>query len=35
VVFWQEDTGDETGRWMSQPFEGGDSEPFLEGVPDG
>jgi dipeptidyl aminopeptidase/acylaminoacyl peptidase len=35
VVFWQEDSGDETGRWMAQPFEGGPSTPLLEGVPDG
>jgi dienelactone hydrolase len=32
VIFWQEDTGDETGRWLAQPWEGGGSEPFLEGV---
>ncbi|MGZ8571119.1 MAG: alpha/beta fold hydrolase [Actinomycetota bacterium] len=32
VVFWQEDTGDETGRWLLQPFEGGGDEPFLEGI---
>ena len=25
VVFWQEDTGDETGRWLTQAFEGGGS----------
>lgn len=35
VVFWQEDTGDETGRWMRQPFEGGASEPLLVDVPVG
>jgi dienelactone hydrolase len=35
VLFWQEDTGDETGRWLMQAFEGGGSEPFLEGVPVG
>jgi dipeptidyl aminopeptidase/acylaminoacyl peptidase len=35
VVFWQEDSGDETGRWMGQAFGGGRSEPLLEGVPDG
>jgi dienelactone hydrolase len=35
VLFWQEDTGDETGRWLSQPFEGGSSVPFLDGVPVG
>ena len=35
VVFWQEDTGDETGRWLAQPWEGGGAEPFLDGVPTG
>ncbi len=35
IVYWQEDTGDETGRWLLQPFEGGGSEPFLEEVPVG
>jgi dienelactone hydrolase len=35
VLFWQEDTGDETGRWLMQAFEGGGAEPFLDGVPVG
>jgi len=35
VVFWQEDTGDETGTWLVQPFEAGGSEPFIAGVPRG
>src|SRR5262245_34635386 len=35
VVFWQEDTGDETGRWLAQPWEGGGAEPFLDGIPTG
>jgi dipeptidyl aminopeptidase/acylaminoacyl peptidase len=35
AIFWQEDTGDETGAWIAQPFEGGGSEPFLEGAPRG
>jgi len=35
VVFWQEDTGDETGRWLVQPFGGGETEPFVEGLPVG
>ncbi len=35
VVFWQEDSGDEMGRWMAQPFARGASEPLLEGVPEG
>src|SRR5215210_2820604 len=35
VLFWQEETGDETGAWLAQPFEGRGSEPFLTGVPRG
>ena len=35
VLFWQEDTGDETGRWLVQAFEGGGAEPFLDEVPVG
>jgi dipeptidyl aminopeptidase/acylaminoacyl peptidase len=35
VLFWQEDTGDETGRWLVQPFEGGPTELYLEDVPVG
>ena len=35
VLFWQEDTGDETGRWLRQGFEGGGSEPLFEGLPVG
>ena len=34
-MFWQEDTGDETGRWLVQPFEGGETVPFLDGLPVG
>jgi dipeptidyl aminopeptidase/acylaminoacyl peptidase len=33
VVFWQEDTGDETGRWLSGAWEGGGAEPFIAGLP--
>jgi dipeptidyl aminopeptidase/acylaminoacyl peptidase len=35
VIFWQEDTGDETGRWMVRAWEEGGAEPFVEGVPTG
>ncbi len=35
AIFWQEDTGDETGAWIARPFEGGGSEPFLDGAPRG
>ena len=35
-VLWFEDaTGDESGRWLVQPFDGGDARPFLDGVPHG
>ena len=35
VLFWQEDTGDETGRWLRQAFEGSGSEPLFDGLPVG
>jgi dipeptidyl aminopeptidase/acylaminoacyl peptidase len=35
VVFWQEDTGDETGRWLAQAFQGGGNEPFVVAAPVG
>lgn len=35
VLWFQDETGDESGRWFVQPFEGGASRPFLEGVPHG
>jgi dipeptidyl aminopeptidase/acylaminoacyl peptidase len=35
VLWFDDDTGDESGRWLVQPFAGGESRPFLEGVPDG
>ncbi|MGZ5326965.1 MAG: prolyl oligopeptidase family serine peptidase [Actinomycetota bacterium] len=35
ILYWQDETGDESGRWFAQPFAGGDARPFLEGVPQG
>lgn len=35
VLWFQDETGAESGRWMSQPFHGGDSREFVEGVPFG
>ena len=35
VLWFDDETGDESGRWLVQPFAGGPSEPFLAGVPDG
>ena len=35
VVWFQDDSGDEAGRWLVQPFHGGETDAFLEGVPDG
>jgi dipeptidyl aminopeptidase/acylaminoacyl peptidase len=35
-VLWFEDTtGDESGQWLLQPFHGGETDPFLDGVPTG
>jgi dipeptidyl aminopeptidase/acylaminoacyl peptidase len=33
VAWFQDETGDESGQWLVQPFEGGDVRPFLEGIP--
>ncbi|HEY7667874.1 MAG TPA: alpha/beta fold hydrolase [Actinomycetota bacterium] len=35
IVWWQDDVGDERGRWMTVPFAGGDPEPLVPGVPRG
>ena len=35
VVWFQDETGDESGQWLVQPFHGGDTRRFLEGVPHG
>ena len=35
VLWFQDETGDESGAWMVEPFEGGELRPFLEGVPRG
>lgn len=35
VVYWQDETGDESGGWFVQPFAGGDAQPFLVGAPVG
>ena len=35
VVFWQDETGSEAGRWFAQPFAGGEPVPFLDGPPEG
>ena len=35
VAYWQDETGDESGRWLVQPFEGGQVHPFIPGVPIG
>jgi pimeloyl-ACP methyl ester carboxylesterase len=35
VLWFQDDTGDEAGRWLVQPFHGGETRPFLNGVPHG
>ena len=35
VLWFQDETGDESGRWLVQPFHGGETQPFLDGVPHG
>ena len=35
VVWWQDATGDERGRWMVTPFEGGAPNPVVPGLADG
>ena len=35
VVFWQDETGSEAGRWYVEPFEGGEARLFLDGIPQG
>jgi len=35
IVWFQDETGDESGRWLVQPFSGGDTAPLLDGVPHG
>jgi dienelactone hydrolase len=35
LVWWFDATGDERGRWMRTPFEGGEPDRLLDGVPDG
>jgi dipeptidyl aminopeptidase/acylaminoacyl peptidase len=35
IVWFEDETGDEAGRWLAQPFPGGRTEAFLDGVPHG
>ena len=35
VLWFQDETGDESGQWLAQPFHGGETRPFLDGVPHG
>jgi dipeptidyl aminopeptidase/acylaminoacyl peptidase len=35
IVWFDDETGDESGRWLVQPFAGGETRPFLDGVPHG
>ncbi len=35
ILWFQDETGDESGQWLVQPFTGGETQPFLEGVPHG
>jgi dipeptidyl aminopeptidase/acylaminoacyl peptidase len=33
VLWFQDETGDESGQWLVHPFHGGEARPFLDGVP--
>ena len=35
ILWFDDETGDESGRWLVQPFSGGETRAFLEGVPHG
>ena len=35
VLWWQDETGDESGQWFAAPFAGGERRPFLDGIPQG
>jgi dipeptidyl aminopeptidase/acylaminoacyl peptidase len=35
VVWWYDEVGNERGRWMVSPFEGGDPRPLFRGFHDG
>jgi dipeptidyl aminopeptidase/acylaminoacyl peptidase len=35
ILWFDDTTGDESGRWLVQPFHGGESKPFLDRVPQG
>jgi dipeptidyl aminopeptidase/acylaminoacyl peptidase len=35
ILWFQDETGDESGQWRVQPFHGGETTHFLEGVPHG
>jgi dipeptidyl aminopeptidase/acylaminoacyl peptidase len=35
VAWFEDDTGDESGRWLVRPFAGGEARPLLNGLPVG
>jgi pimeloyl-ACP methyl ester carboxylesterase len=35
ILWFDDETGDESGRWLKQPFSGGETRSFLVGVPQG
>lgn len=35
ICWWQDETGDESGGWFVQPFEGGDTRPLLPQIDGG
>jgi dipeptidyl aminopeptidase/acylaminoacyl peptidase len=35
MVWWQDDSGDEQGRWIARPFDGGEPAPLVPEAPTG
>lgn len=35
ILWWQDETGDESGRWFAEPFEGGDVRPLFPEIETG
>ena len=35
IVWFADETGDESGTWIVEPFDGGERRPFLDGAPRG
>ena len=35
IVWWHDETGDERGRWLARPFEGGEERALVPNLPGG